>query len=383
MTCRLIVSAVVLIGVQQAFAEDIVIKAAKVCTQAGAPLTPGAVHVKDGKIVAVGPSVPVPSGAKVIDLGTGVLLPGLIDAFSSSGLEGGTAESTAEVTPSLRVIDAVDWTARSFRQLRSEGVTTVGIVPGSDNVIGGLSCVVKTAGERSKRIVKADHALVLTLASDPASGNNARNRPDTLYNRQPTNRMGIVWMLRSELSRARSSSAKEHAVLREALSEKRPVICVSRSDSDLAAALRLRQEFPLPMTLAGGQEAHKTRAELAAAKVPILLGPLSTTGGAGTEGTETILNLAGTLHEAGVPFALTGGDLLDQARLAARFGLPKEAALAAITSSPARLLGLDRRIGTIAPGLDADLVALSGDPFDLSSKVRWTMIDGVIRAEEP
>src|SRR5262249_48233864 len=180
-----------------------------------------------------------------------------------------------------------------------------------------------------------------------------------------------------------SADTKETAQLREALAGKRPVVCVSRADVDLIAALRLKLECPMNLTIAGGQEAYRVKAELAAAKVPVLLGTRTSTAPSGAEGTETVLNLAGTLHEAGVPIALTGGHLLDQARLAARFGLPKDAALAAITSTPAKLLGLDGRLGTIAVGRDADLVALSSDPFDLTAKVRWTMIDGAIRAEEP
>ncbi len=375
---------IILLGLAPpALSEEVVVRASKVYTLTGAPLSPGAVRVKDGKIVEVAARVAVPPGAKEIDLGNGVLLPGLIDAHTSVGVEGGAAESTAEVTASFRVLDAVDWSSRSFRHLRAEGVTTVSIVPGSDNVVAGLSCVVKTAGERPRCIVKPDHALVLTLASDPSGGNNARNRPDSIYNRQPTNRMGVVWMLRNEFAQAkRGSRTKDSALLREALAGARPVVCVSRFDSDLIAALRLREEYPMALTLAGGQEAYKVRAELAAAKAPLLLGPLSSTGGAGAEGTETVLNLAGTLHEAGVPFALTGGNLLDQARLAVRYGLAKEVALAAITATPARLLGLEGRLGTIAPGCDADLVALSSDPFELGPKVRWTMIDGVIRSEE-
>jgi imidazolonepropionase-like amidohydrolase len=150
---------------------------------------------------------------------------------------------------------------------------------------------------------------------------------------------------------------------------------------DISAALRLKQEFPMAMTIAGGHEAYKMKAELAAAKVPVLLAPLTSTPGTGPEGTETVLNLAGTLHEADVAVALTGGKLLDQARLAARFGMTKEAALAAITSMPANILGLYKRLGVIAEGRDADLVALSGDPFDLTTGVRWTMIDGVIAGE--
>jgi len=366
-----------------ALADDIVIKAAKVYTLTGAPLTPGMVHVKDGKIVDVGESLSSPDGARQIDLGNGVLIPGLIDAHSSVGVEGGSAESTAEVTPNFRVLDAVDWSSRTFRQVRAEGVTTVALVPGTDNVIGGLSGIVKTGGERKKRVVNDDHALVITLASDPANGNNSRNRPDSIYNRQPTNRMGVVWILRNELARAKASPPKENQILSDVLSRKRPVTCVSRTDVDIAAALRLRQEYPMSLVIAGGQEAYKLKGELAAAKVPLLLAPLSSTHGAGPEQTELILNLAGTLHEAGIPVALTGGKLIDQARLAARFGLPKDVALAAVTSTPAKILGLDTRLGAIAVGRDADLVALSGDPFELTTTVRWTMIDGVLHAEEP
>jgi imidazolonepropionase-like amidohydrolase len=366
-----------------ALADEVIVKASKVYTQDGAPLSPGAVRIKDGKIAEVAESITPAPGVKVVDLGPGVLLPGLIDAHSSVGLEGGLSESTAEVTPHIRALDAVDWSSKALRQLRADGVTTLSLVPGNENVIGGLSCIIKTEGTRAQRIVKPDHALVLTTASDPASGNNARNRPDSIYNRQPTNRMGIVWMLRNELAQAKKSPTKDKAILREVLAGTRPVVCVSRFDADLLAAVRLRQEYPMKLTLAGGQEAYKVKAELAAAKVPILLGPLNSAGGSGAEGTETILNLAGTLQESGVPFALTGGELLSQARLAARYGLPKDAALAAITSSPAKLLDLEGRLGSIKPGLDADLVALSGDPFDLNSTIRWTMIDGVIRAEEP
>jgi imidazolonepropionase-like amidohydrolase len=361
-------------------AEEIVVKAAKVYTQAGKPLSPGTVHVKDGKTVAVAAAMDVPAGAKLVDLGSGVLIPGLIDAFASIGVEGGAAESTVEISPNFRVLDAIDWSSKSFRQARSEGVTAAAIVPGADNVVAGLSSVVKTAGAKSKRVVKADHSLVIVLASDPTSGNNSRNRPDSIYNRQPTNRMGVVWLLRHECATAARSKG---GPLSDALAGKRPVICLSRSDVDIVAALRLNKDYPMALSIAGGQEAYKVRGELAAAKTPVLLGPLDTAAANGPEGTETVLNVAGALRDAGVPIALTGGKLLDQARFAARFGLPKDAALAAITAAPAKLLGLEDRIGTIAAGRDADLVALSGDPFELTSKIRWTMIDGVIRAEEP
>lgn len=375
MSSRLLPAAVILCLAPAAIADEIVVKAAKVYTAAGAPLAPGAVRIKDGKIVAVAAKIDAPAGAKVIDLGTGVLIPGLIDAQTSLGVDGGASESTVEVSPNFRVLDAVDFGNRAFRQARADGITTVALVPGTDNVIAGRSAVLKTAGDRKSRVVNGDHSLVITLASDPGSGNNSRNRPDSIYNRQPTNRMGVVWILRHEFAHAKG-------VLSEALAGKRPVVCVSRADVDITAALRLKKDHPMSLTIAGGHEAYKMREELAAAKVPVLLAPLTSTPGTGPEGTETILNLAGSLHDAEVAVALTGGKLLEQARLAVRFGMPKDAALAAITATPANILGLYNRLGTIAKGRDADLVALSGDPFDLTSTIRWTMIDGVIRAEE-
>lgn len=380
---RILLTLTVLAVAYPARADECVVKAAKVLTMAGKPLTPGAVRVKDGKIVEVAGTIEAPAGVKVIDLADGTLMPGLVDAGNTLALDGGAAESTREVTPNFRVIDAVDWSSRDFRQARADGTTTVAILPGTENVVDGLSCIAKTAGDRSHRVVNPAHSLVIALASDPASGNGARNRPDSIYTRQPTNRMGVVWILRSEFGKAHAKAPTAKAELRSALDGKLPVVCVSRVDSDIAAALRLKQEFPFALTISGGQEAYRLKSELAAAKVPVLLAPVSTAPGTGPEGTDIVLNPAGLLHEAGVTFALTGGKLLDQARLAVRHGLPADAALAAVTATPARLLGVDSRVGTIAVGRDADLIALSGDPFDLTTKITWTMIDGVLRAEEP
>ncbi len=121
------------------------------------------------------------------------------------------------------------------------------------------------------------------------------------------------------------------------------------------------------------------RAELAAAKVPVILGALTTNpAGTGPEGSEVVWNLPGLLHEAGVPFALSGGKLLEQARFAVRYGLPAEVALEAITRSPARLLGLEGRAGTVEAGRDADLVALNGDPLELTTSIQWVLVDGKV-----
>jgi imidazolonepropionase-like amidohydrolase len=113
--------------------------------------------------------------------------------------------------------------------------------------------------------------------------------------------------------------------------------------------------------------------------VPVILGPLTTqVSGAGPESSEMVWNQPGLLRQAGVTFALSGGHLLDQARFAVRYGLPPEAALEAITRTPARLLGVEGRVGTIEVGRDADLVAFNGDPLELTTSIQWVLVDGNI-----
>ena len=123
---------------------------------------------------------------------------------------------------------------------------------------------------------------------------------------------------------------------------------MSRTDYDLLSLLRIADEFKFTPTVIGGHEAYKVRAELAAAKVPVILGPITSSSSLeGPESSEVIWNQPGLLQKAGIPFALSGGHLLEQARFATRFGLPADEALRAITSTPAKLLGLENRVGTI------------------------------------
>jgi hypothetical protein len=236
---------------------------------------------------------------------------------------------------------------------------------------------VKTAGDH--RVIEPQLGVVIAMASDPASGNGARGRPDSIYNRQPTNRMGVVWMLRATFDKAARQENPELASVREGLQGTRKIFAVSRTDYDLLSLLRLAKEFKFTPTVIGGHEAYKVRTELAAAKVPVILGSLTTSSSLeGPENSDVIWNQPSLLQKAGVPFALSGGHLLEQARFATRFGLSADDALRAITSTPAQLLGIDKRVGTLSVGSDADLVALSGDPLELTTSIQWLLVDGKI-----
>jgi imidazolonepropionase-like amidohydrolase len=312
-------------------------------------------------------------------------MPGLIDAYTNAGLPGGAAESTAEITPAVRVLPTLDWEHRQFSRALASGVTTVLVAPNSDNVVSGLAAVVKTAGDSAAaRTVKPDAAMMISFSSDPRGGggrNRSGGRPDTIYTRQPTNRMGVVWTFRHFMQTLKNDGEVEPGLMPDALAGRIPLLSVSRTHYDLDTIVRLGEEFNFKAVAVGGEEAYKVSDRLAASQTPVILGPLRTTAGNGPEGTSLVLNNAGALHKAGVAFAISGGNLLEQALFAHRFGLPAEAALAAIARAPAELLRVQDRVGSIAVGRDADLLALSGDPLSPTTSIRWVMVDGVIRRE--
>jgi imidazolonepropionase-like amidohydrolase len=367
-----------------ASAETLFIKAAKVYTLSGAPLTPGQVLIKDGKIAELGTNLTAPEGAKVIDLQDGVLLPGLIDAYGQTGIAAGSAtELTREITPRFRVSSAIDWRARAFKEALAGGVTAQLVAPDTSAVIGGVGCIVKSAGgNKNDRLIRDDVGLFITTTGDPGNGNSARNRPDSIYNRIPTNRMGVIWMLRQQFTAARQQTGDAEAEpLREALAGKRPAFAVARSEFEITSLLSVADETGLRnLVLVDGYESYRVARELAQRKIPVLLGELTTATALGgrSEFEKAYWNQPLDLQRAGVRFALTGSDLLDQARFAARHGLPADAALAAVTKNPAEILGIADRVGTLAAGKDADLVALSGEPLNFTTTVRFTVVGGVI-----
>jgi hypothetical protein len=204
--------------------------------------------------------------------------------------------------------------------------------------------------------------------------------PDSIYIRQPTNRMGVVWLLRKTFQKTNSpSSALDGiSVLNEVVADKRPLMLVSRLSYDLNTIATLDDEFGFSPIIVGGQEAYKVKEMLAERKYPVILQSIGTGNLVGSERSELCWNQADVLRAAGVEFALAGNELLEQARFSHRYGLPASEALKAITAMPAKILGVDDRVGTIEVGKDADLIALDGEPLELTTAIRWVMVDGDI-----
>ncbi|MGC9530006.1 MAG: amidohydrolase [Candidatus Bipolaricaulaceae bacterium] len=383
----------------------------------GTVLTPqtelagGVVLIEAGKILKVGQDLPVPAEAQVIDARGKFVLPGFIDAHCHTGVfadgvgweKGDGNEMTDPVTPHLRAVDAIHPEDMAFEDLRRAGVTTVNTGPGSANLVGGTAAVVKTCGRT------VEEMLVLSPAGmKMALGEN----PKRVYGEQkktPSTRMGNAGLLREWLVKAqnyldrwerhrnqpaepreqqgRTREPPERDLRLEALSRvltgEIPVhMHVHRAD-DILTALRVADEFGLRrLVLIHATEGYKVADALAERGVPCVVGPIHFS--------RTKYELRGMnpqnpaiLSRAGVKVAIQTDEMsavryiLFDAALAVREGMDEGEALKAITLYPAEILGIADRVGSLAPGKDADLVVLSAHPFQLTkSKVELVVAGG-------
>ena len=431
-------------------AQDVALRAHRVHVGNGEILEHAVILVQGGRIAAVGENVIIPPGVSVIDLGDAEVAPGLVDAFSYAAVAGASQgnEQGTEVTPALRVSRILDARADDLRRLREAGVTTLGTTPGDRNVIGGMSCVVKARGDSGSDLLLRDEvALRINLGPAASFGNRpARFGTPNLYVRLPTTRMGSVFLVRDAFARAseanRPGATAEPdagtAVLIRALEGRIPVQWEASSAKEILTALRLSEEFGIEnFSIIGAAEAHLVAKELAAAGVPVVVGPLSReTGGrpgrfGNVETAQSFLTGREHAHDAGAPGEEQGADLdccggfllpglptadpralvpasgvpvllearvatalasggtesgetlLDFARFATRAGVDPESALTLVTLAPARLLGVAGEVGSLEVGKAADLIILSGDPLAPTSAVRAVMIDGVFVHGDP
>lgn len=381
----------------------------RVMTITRGTLRSGTVLIEGAKIVDVRTGTAVPEGAEIIRADGQVVLPGLIDAHAHTGLWPDAAgphdtdgnEMTDPVTPHLRAIDALYPDDLAWPELVEAGVTTVCTGPGSGNVIGGQSVVVKTVGRTVEEMVLLDPA-----GMKMALGENPKRVYGEMQHKAPSTRMGNAAALRAALVDAQNymtkwaryeakvaaggeEAAKAEAPARdlklEALAkvlrrEMKARIHCHRAD-DILTAVRIAEEFNLDFSLEHATEGYKVADVLAAKGVPCVVGPVFHSRSKQELRGLTPKN-AGLLAKAGVKVAIQTDEmsavkyLAVNAALAVREGMPEEDALKAITINAAEIIGVGDRVGSLEPGKDADIVVFSGHPFDYRTVANLVVING-------
>ncbi|MFI7448257.1 amidohydrolase [Nonomuraea sp. NPDC049714] len=365
----------------------------------GDSIDDGTVLIRDGKIVAVGREVEVPAGFTVVDAQGGWVLPGFVEAHGHLGVheeaEGWAGHDTNEMTDPngarLRALDAINPAELGFADALSGGVTTAVIKPGSANPIGGQTVAIKTWGRT------VDEMLI----REPVSVKSALGEnPKRVYGDQkklPSTRQGVAAVIREAFMKAQDYRAKRAAaeeegkpfdrdatseVLVRVLDGELPWCQHTHRADDIATALRLADEFGYRLVINHGTEGHLLADLLAERGVPVIIGPLFTSRSK-VELRQRSLRNPGILARAGVELAITTDHpvvpihfLVHQATLAVKEGLDAAEALRSITVHPARIMGIDDRVGALRPGLDGDVVIWSGDPLDVMSRALRVFVSG-------
>ena len=382
----------------------IIIHNAKIYPMVGDIIENGAVVINDGKIqdILTGENEEYiikireenKEDIRTIDASGALLYPGFIDAHchlgmveDSMGYEGeDTNEMTDPITPELRAIDAINPLDVTFREAYEGGITTVATGPGSANVVCGQFAAIKTYGKRID-----DMIIIEPLAMKLALGENPKN----IYgkaNKSPMTRMAIASLLRETLFKAREYINDEDRsfdikleAMSKVLTNEIPLKVHAHRTDDMFTAIRIAKEFNLDLTLDHCTEGHLIADYIKDENINCIVGP-AFTDRSKIELKNLTFDTPNELFKAGVKFAIMTDSpevplhyLPICAGLSVKAGLPEIEALKAITINAAEILGIDKRVGSIEIGKDADLVLFSDNPLrDICAEVLLTVIDGQI-----
>jgi len=401
---------------QPAAAEKgLVFKNATIWTGVGEkPIEKGVLVVQGSKIVFAGADDGswTPDRFEIRDLKGATIVPGLVDTHSHIGLwsrpnvpaNADGNEMSGPVQSGIRAIDALQPDDPGIRMATAGGITTANVMPGSGNVIGGQTIYVKLRGrtvEEMRVTGQLPNGAVILGGLKMANGENPKGYGKSKQ-QAPFTRMKVAALQREQFVKAREYKAKRDAgekvdrdtnlePLVEVLEKKRTVHFHCHRADDLMTAVRIAEEFGFELVLQHATEGYRVAEILAKKKIPVSLTLVDSPGGK-AEVMGLLEENAAILDKAGVAVTINTDDSVTESRfylrtgaIAVRGGMSEAAALRALTITPAKLLHLDHRVGSLEKGKDADFVILSGAPFSTYTHVLETFIEGkrVFDAADP
>lgn len=382
-------AALVLLGASVAATQTAAIVGGEVHTGTGEALSGAVVLIDDGKIVGVGTGLEIPDGAETIYAEGMVVTPGFLDAQTFLGAAPGGSGALVDLAGgpgdpvSLATRAADRFEENLAPQWLRSGVTAVYLAPDPRLLFGGTGAVVKLAGPAETAIL-AEEVAVAASFGESAVGDTPPGAEAPLGR---TTRQGMIYDLRNTLVRAGEDRIGGEAgrTLGRLLAGELPLRMLANKPDDIETALRVAGEFDLRLVLDQAAGAPAVAARLAEAGVPVVVGPsiLAIGNGGPMELAGHTPATAGLLHEAGVRIALStfgsrGRSVAMEAIVAWAHGLPREAALTAVTADAAAILGVGDRIGRLAPGLDADVVLWDSHPIGSYARTEVVLVDGAV-----
>jgi imidazolonepropionase-like amidohydrolase len=384
----------------------ILIQNATILTVSHGTIERGSILVKDGKIADVGSSIKAPANATVIDASGQFVTPGIIDCHSHIAVDGSVNEGSVAVSSIANIADVLNSDDIAIFHDLAGGVTTANVLHGSANPIGGQTIVIKLRwGQPSARLPfeGALPGIKFALGENPKHSNFGGRGANARY---PATRMGVEETIRAAFTEARdykaqwdkynkrSSAGEKNLIpprrdlrldpLVEILEGKRYVHAHCYREDEILMLLRVAKEFGFKVrTFQHVLEGYKVADEIAAAGTGA--STFSDWWAYKVEAYDAIPYNAAIMTRRGVIVSINSDDseeathLNQEAAKTIKYGgLSRDEALKLVTLNPAIQLGIDKRVGSIDAGKDADLVIYNHDPLSAYAVVQKTLIDGRI-----
>ena len=386
-------------------ARLIAITNARIVPVVGAEIPRGTILIEDGRIAAVGSDVAVPAGAQVVDA-TGLrAYPGMIDGYSSLGLVEISAvaatvdnRETGRINPQVRTLEAIRYDSMHIPISRSNGITAAIVAP-AGGFVSGVSCLLKLDGWTHREMaVKPAAALHIELPGLRAARGGIAGGRRGSASPQPdgpallAELKGLLDGARAYEKRRDTAAADRRLALPgyDETSESLlpvvkgdlPLMISVHGEKDIRAALKFVRDENIEAVFYGVEQGFKVAGELAAARIPVVLGSLYDLPPVWEDGYDALFRNPGILAKAGVKIAFSSSsasvakDLPYHAAKAAAFGLDRGEALKAVTINTAEIFGVSGTMGSLEKGKAANIVLADGDILELRTNIVKVFIDG-------
>ena len=363
-----------------------------VYTMSGDEIKNGVVLIgENGKIEAVRSAKGFTIPANYRKISAKVVTPGLIDARTVVGLNGYlnqpndqmALEASAAMQPELRAIDSYNAEERLIEWFRGFGITTMQTGHQPSALISGQMMIAKTFGKTVEDVTINPSSMISVTLGDSSIIAGGKS---------PGTRAKQASLLREMLVKATSYKGEPRdlklEMMQKVIKREIPLLINANRSQDIITAIRLAKEFNIRIVLDGASEAHLVIPQIKEAGISVIVHPTMQRAGGETE--NLTLENAAKLKQAGILIAIQSGYegyvpktrvVLFEAAVAVANGLSFRDALAAITIDAAKILGIDKQVGSLEAGKDGDIALYDGDPFEYTSHCIGAIINGKVVSE--
>ncbi len=423
MTRSIIAAVAVAAGVTAAFPGEALaqegatfaVRGAMIHTVSNGVIENGTIVLRGGRIIAVGQDVEIPADAEIIDGEGKHVFPGMIDAFSSLGLtEIGAVAVTNDSgelgrwNPHLNAHTAIHPASEHIPVARANGITHTMAAPGGGGRFGGgggsgiqgQATLIHLDGWTVEEMeIEKTAAMIVSWPNlgggggrffgfGGGGGGRSFRQAQERFDEQVAEM--DEWFVAAQHYRQAVASGSDRVArniqlehLSRVLDRGMKVIVRANGWREIESAIEFAEKWNLDIAIAGGTGAREIAGTLAEKNIPVILGPVQRL----PQGEDTAYDdpntLPGVLHDAGVEIAFATFNSADSRTLpyeaanSVSWGLSKDAALEAVTLAPARVLGVDDRLGSLEVGKVGNLIITDGDPLEITTEIEWVFIKGV------